>query len=526
MTSSSSTAFTDRLTERASRWLAARTTRRSFLGNAGRLGLIATGGALVSQVLTERAEARVCGQSGVSPKCPTYDCFAPSVWGWCWYAGNTSCCADGGLKKICDCCRANHPNVHGYCPDGTNVYCVVESCLEDPRVVKVPVVSHASQSAVTVALSRTKAFNPGSGRVVVVSHPTDRLMASLAASVAARVGGVVIANPLDEIPAEVTAEIERLGAQRVILVGAGFGAGVVAGMGLIPGVTTVGHLGTNPDVAVASIEVARWLVTEGAQPHATVIGAGAQAIALAPAAASYAALRRGVVLIGPDAAAAFRAEVPAMTMTFVGEVAAAAGPNDARLTGADAFEVSRRLAEASLGTEPSAQFALSIAIAEDTALSMPLVQPGSIAVIHPPDLIDQPLLDWLMGQRLRLTAVHVAAGGRTGLAEARVYVVQSAVNGFNAHLLTGSDGMGLPVIPQPNEEKPLGRARVTGPPPTAPKPMSRRTSVKVTTKPSATSTSPGTVPSAVATTTSTSTTSTSTTTTPLTPLTPLTPPTP
>ena len=70
------------ITERVSRWLAARTTRRSFIGNVGRIGLVATGGALVSQVLSERAEARVCGQSGVSPKCPTYDCFAPSVWGW------------------------------------------------------------------------------------------------------------------------------------------------------------------------------------------------------------------------------------------------------------------------------------------------------------------------------------------------------------------------------------------------------------------------------------------------------------
>ncbi len=508
MTSSSNTTFSDRLTERASRWLAARTTRRSFIGNAGRLGLLATGGALVSQVLTERAEARVCGQSGVSPKCPTYDCFPPSVWGWCWYAGNASCCADGGLKKICDCCRANHPNVHGYCPDGTNVYCIVESCLEDPRVIKVPVVSHSSQSAVAVALSRTKALNAGTGRSVVVAHPTDRLMAALAASVAARVSGVVISNPLNEIPAEVTAEIERLGAQRVILVGAGFGAGVVAGMGLIPGVTQVGHLGTNSDVAVASIEVARWLVTEGAQPHATVIGAGAQALALAPAAASYAALRQGVVLVGADAAAAFRAEVPVMAMTFVGEVAGAAGPNDARITGADAFEVSRRLADASLGAEPAAQFALSIAIAEDTSTSMPLVQPGSVAVIHPPDLIDPSLRDWLIGQRQRLAAVHVAAGGRTGLAEARVHVVQSAVNGFNAHLLTGSDGMGLPVIPQPNEEKVMGRARVTGPPPTAPKPMSRRTSVRVTTKPSVTgntSTTTSTTPTTTSTTSTTTT---------------------
>ncbi len=470
------------ITERVSRWLAARTTRRSFIGNVGRIGLVATGGALVSQVLSERAEARVCGQSGVSPKCPTYDCFAPSVWGWCWYAGNASCCADGGLKKICDCCRANHSNVHGYCPEGSNVYCVVESCLEDPRVLKVAVVSHTTQSAAGLAVSRTAAVAGGSVPAVVIAHPSDRLVAALATPVAARLGGVVLTTPLDGIPAEVTAEISRLGAKQIVVVGHGFGAGVVAGFGLIPGVASVGHLGTNPDVALASIEVARFLVTEGAQPHATVIGAGSEAVALAPAAAGFAALRRGVVLIGPDAAEAFRAEVPAMTMTFVGEVAAAAGPGDGRVTGTDAFDVSRHLAEASMAAEPAAQFPLALVIAEDVALSSALVQPGIVSVIHPPDLIDPSLREWLMLHRARFTAVHVAAGGRTGLAEARVYVVQSAVNGFNAHLLTGSDGMGLPVIPQPNEEKPMGLARVTGPPPTVAKPMSKRTTVKVSAK--------------------------------------------
>ncbi len=478
------------ITERVSRWLAARTTRRSFIGNVGRIGLVATGGALVSQVLSERAEARVCGQSGVSPKCPTYDCFAPSVWGWCWYAGNSSCCADGGLKKICDCCRANHSNVHGYCPEGSNVYCVVESCLEDPRVLKVAVVSHTTQSAAGLAVSRTAAVAGGSVPAVVIAHPSDRLVAALATPVAARLGGVVLTTPLDGIPAEVTAEISRLGAKQVIVVGAGFGAGVVAGFGLIPGVAAVGHLGTNPDVALASIEVARWLVTDGAQPHATVIGAGAEATALAPAAAGFAALRRGVLLVGPDAAGAFRAEVPAMTMTFVGEVAPAAGPADGRITGTDAFDVSRHLGEASMAAEPAAQFPLAIAIAEDTALSSSLVQPGTVTLIHPPDLIDASLRDWLIRERARFTAVHVAAGGRAGLAEARVYVVQSAMNGFSAHLLVGSDGMGLPVIPQPNEEKPMGRARATGPPPTAAKPMSKRTTVKLSAKPTATTRPP------------------------------------
>ena len=94
----------DLVTERAARWLAARTSRRTFLSTSAKVAIVGTGGVAISQVFSSRAEARVCGQSGTSPKCPTYDCVGPDVaWGWCWYA-SPGCCANGGLKKICDCC--------------------------------------------------------------------------------------------------------------------------------------------------------------------------------------------------------------------------------------------------------------------------------------------------------------------------------------------------------------------------------------------------------------------------------------
>jgi hypothetical protein len=35
------------------------------------------------------------------------------------------------------------------------------------------------------------------------------------------------------------------------------------------------------------------------------------------------------------------------------------------------------------------------------------------------------------------------------------------VNGFEAHLLIGVSGQGLPVISQPESERPLGKARLT-----------------------------------------------------------------
>ncbi len=469
------------ITERASRWLAARTTRRSFLGTVGKIGLVTAGGSIVSQVLSERAEARVCGQSGVSPKCPTFDCFPPSVWGWCWYAGNASCCADGGLKKICDCCRANHPNVHGYCPEGTNVYCVVESCLEDPRVMKVIVNSYNGASPALLSVQRTAAMGAGSLGAVVIAHPTDRFIAALATPVAARLAGAVLSTNLDSLVPETVAEIARLGAKRIVVVGGGFDAGVIEALGALVG-GAVEHIGTNPSVPAASIEVARWLTSAGAPNRAMVIGTAGQSQLLAPAAGAAAAADQSILLIGVDAANAFRSEREGIALAFVGEAISGAASTDRQIKGADASELARKLADERVTAEPTAVWPLTIVAGDDSALPSPLVQPGNLTVLHGADAIDAPTRDWLIARRAKFTAVHVAAGGRSGLAEPRVYEVQSAVNGFQAQLLVGGDGMGIPVIAQPNEEKPLGQARVTGPAPSTPKPMAKRTKPTTTVK--------------------------------------------
>lgn len=69
----------DEIVERWGRRTAARTTRRAFLGRVGKAAVLVAGG---PALLVERAEARVCGQSGVAPKCPTFACDMPdSVWG-------------------------------------------------------------------------------------------------------------------------------------------------------------------------------------------------------------------------------------------------------------------------------------------------------------------------------------------------------------------------------------------------------------------------------------------------------------
>lgn len=102
----------DHFTEELGRWAARRTSRRSFIGRAGKIAVLVAGGPTIVALLADDAEARVCGQTGVSEKCPTYDC--DDIWGWCWYT--TGCCADGLLKKICDCSRPTTPTCTATAP--------------------------------------------------------------------------------------------------------------------------------------------------------------------------------------------------------------------------------------------------------------------------------------------------------------------------------------------------------------------------------------------------------------------------
>ncbi len=64
----------DGAVERVGRWTAARTTRRSFLHRLGQLAVFVAAGPTIAGLLIREAQARVCGQSGVTPKCDTFDC--------------------------------------------------------------------------------------------------------------------------------------------------------------------------------------------------------------------------------------------------------------------------------------------------------------------------------------------------------------------------------------------------------------------------------------------------------------------
>ena len=159
----------DTAVERLGRWSAGRSTRRGFFGRVGKAGIMVAGGSALAGLLADAADARVCGQSGVSPLCPDYDCH--DMLGWCWYS--MGCCAGGKLKKICDCCGVVD-NVHGYCPAGVNVKCVLESCGTDPRVQTTPVRRLAADARSTVARMVREARYPNGSSTAVITDSTDR----------------------------------------------------------------------------------------------------------------------------------------------------------------------------------------------------------------------------------------------------------------------------------------------------------------------------------------------------------------
>ncbi len=453
------TAVSDRLAERASRWVAARTTRRGLLAGAGKAAIIAVGGSGVAALWAQRAGARVCGQSGISPLCPTYDCAGEGfVWGWCWYA-SPGCCANGGLKKICDCCKTGFANVHGYCPDGANVYCAAESCLEDPRVQAVPVdwTDRTDATGVGLRFSQYRSLAPG----VVVGYAPDPLWPAVAVAVATELGW-----PLLFSGPGVAEELGRLGTTRVIGVG--------------PVAEATEWITSATDVAVASVEVGAWLLGRTGGSNVVLVGADEPAVVTAAASAALAVSRRAPLVVGPDALAALQ-------LAIGRNLEATPGPLAGELGGA-ALELAQRAFIARHGKVRLGVFALG-------ASGASIVSGGGVALGVGIDtgVVAPAVRDWLIATRAEFSAVDIV-----GLPIPMVKEIQSAVNGYDFHQLVGLSGQGLPVYPQPDDERVLGKVRVAGPLPsstttkakasTASKAPQYLTPVPVTTQPRPTTT--------------------------------------
>jgi hypothetical protein len=77
-----------------------------------------------------------------------------------------------------------------------------------------------------------------------------------------------------------------------------------------------------------------------------------------------------------------------------------------------------------------------------------LHEPGSLSGAH----------GWFIARRLQVSRAF-AAGTRATYTDQAHYDLQSALNDFQTHQLVGQAGDGLPVIPQPRDERPIGQAR-------------------------------------------------------------------
>jgi hypothetical protein len=441
-------------TEAAARWLAGRTTRRSFLGRLGRGAVLVAGGSSLASILaTQEAGARVCGQSGVSEKCPTYDC--DDVWGWCWYA--TGCCAGGALKKICDCCRVDYPNVHGYCPSGTNVLCIVESCGADPRVQVVTLRRLPWDDPVAVSAGATRARYPEGGAPTVwLVDAAQPLLASVTAPLAALAGVPLLLTRGDVLAGALVAELQRLGVSRATLAGAGLSASLEAALARYGIVANRFEAEAGP-AAMSQRAVADLLGRPGAPRRAVCIEPRGLSLAAAPLAGAFAAAARYPLVIGVDAAKALSPR-PVLTYLVGPEAASRAGEvAGGHPVHADGWQpLSAALCSLAFGTEKLEDRRVAL-VAQDAVDASALLSFGGPVLVHLPGVLDG-VRDALFLSRDRLRAV-VCAGATGALTTQSYYELQSIVNGFEAHQLIGVAGQGLPVIDQPPAERPLGLAR-------------------------------------------------------------------
>ena len=439
--------------EGVSRWLASRSTRRSFLGKLGRGAVLVAGGSTLATLLVgDEAEARVCGQSGVSPKCPTYDCD-DGVWGWCWYA--TGCCSGGELKKICDCC-APVDNVHGYCPSGTNVLCIVESCGADPRVQVVGLRRLPTDDPVVLAAGASRVRSPANGGAEVwLVDAAQPLLASILTPLAARRGVPLLLARGADLGPHLVAELQRLGTRKVVLRGPGLAAGLDADLARY-GIAAerVEVPGTLAALSSLATDIGGELRRAGVRRAVCIEPAGLSLDA-APLAAALAASKGYPLLVGVDAAKA-----AGFTLTYlVGpEAAARAGevPGGHPIGEPSWTALSVAIADVAFRVEGAGPGGLGL-VAVGGAPLQGLLAAGGPILLHEPGSLEG-VRDTLFAHRERLRSIALA-GAAGALSTDAYYELQSIVNGFDAHKLIGVAGQGLPVIDQPLEERPLGLAR-------------------------------------------------------------------
>lgn len=447
----------DRSVELLSRWLAVRTSRRSFLGRLARVAVLVATGPTLATLLARQAEARVCGQTGITPKCPTFDCnFPDSVWGWCWYA-SPGCCANGGLKKVCDCCTTNWPNVHGYCPSGTNVRCIVESCHSDPRVMTITLDPIAGDDASTVAAELCEAE-----ATTAWLCDDDPLTAAVVAPLAAIDGGALLLTDGDRLHPAAIRAIQANEIQRIEHVAGTVSEAAVAEASRYTAASEATALGST-DLGSISVDVARRVLDATGARRVIAVDDTGMSASLAPVVAGLAATVGCPLVVGRTALDTVVDELRPVVVWLVGaeasawanEVPGGVPVGRSASTAAAAIDAVTRIA----ATEEPSELRVVLAPAASDGMHAGLAACRGAALLHPDGALGDELAAFLRNQQ-----IHVVGASRvetTGqLSAAGVWEAQASLNHFDVHQLQGVSGQGLPVRSQPLAERELGKARI------------------------------------------------------------------
>ena len=308
---------------------------------------------------------------------------------------------------------------------------------------------------------------PGRSPELVLGDGESPLLGAVATPLATLVNGPVLLVPNADLDGAVLAEIERRGTVVVKVVGPALPPTIDAA--LAERGIAVERVGSSPDPASFSAEVAAWVRwVFGDRPYVCVEPGGLSAAA-APLAAAFAASKGWPLVVGAGTAGSGGAaylvgpEAAARAGELLGPVPVAAPT----LLGLSLDLASIARAE---GGSPS-----TVALAPHSSpVTLALAGLGAPIVLHEPHSLDG-ARPWLHAHQ-RGAQRAVLAGSSGALPPEAYKELQSILNGFDAHKLIGVAGQGLPVIPQPGPEQPLGRAR-NGPapplPPAAPSRSSR-----------------------------------------------------
>lgn len=297
-----------------------------------------------------------------------------------------------------------------------------------------------------VELSRRAFPTAGSAAAAIVARAGDFADALAAAPLAVAANGPVLLNPREDLHDDVRAEIERLGADTVYLMGgtAAQSQEVEDDLRSMDGVTVVrvedpdhgDRFGTAAEAARLAVDL--WggaagdhvLVTLGAHPEPSRAWPDALS---AGQLAGHA--RRPILLVTPDGVPQVTndtlAELSTSTVTVIGGSGAIpddvmgdlAAPNRRRIGGVTRFDTARRVAEAAVAAGASDGLALVATgtnYADGLAAGPVAVHLGGVLLlVAPGHLADSPHAhDWFADRKSRLDTIVIAGG--TGAVSAQV----------------------------------------------------------------------------------------------------------